>query len=131
VLSHLLMKTLLSLGFLASTLFLASAASADVPPPNEAQCQTKKVGDSCTTDDGKSGACATSTCTRLDYSQGSPPGTEEYECKLCDESAPQTGEESSESGGGCSIGAGDVGSGLALMGLALPLLTFLRRRRSS
>ena len=66
------------------------AARADVAPPNLGGCQDKKAGDACKTDDGKDGYCKTSTCSRNDYSQGTPPRSVDYECLLCTEGAPPT-----------------------------------------
>jgi len=62
----------------------ASSARADVPPPNTTGCSTKKAGDACDTDDSKKGACKEATCSRLDYSQGTPPRSIEVPCLKCE-----------------------------------------------
>jgi hypothetical protein len=93
---------------LASLLALApSVALADVLPPN-ATCGNKKAGDSCETEEGKTGACKASECSRLDYSLGTPPGTEEYDCMLCVEGEATSAPTGSSSGNGksrrCAVG---------------------------
>jgi hypothetical protein len=73
------------------TLLLAvHPASADVPPPNRAQCDGKVAGEACQTEAGTAGACAASTCSRLDYSHGTPPGSVDYACTLCVEGGDVT-----------------------------------------
>ncbi|MFO0755374.1 MAG: hypothetical protein U0359_02720 [Byssovorax sp.] len=114
----------------ASFVSLAPAAKADVPPPNKAQCDKAKEGDACVTDDKKDGACTKDMCSRLDYSDGSPPSTVTEPCLLC--KAGATPSESSSSGGsssgGCSV-AGGVPARSALW-VAPALLFALRRRRA-
>lgn len=66
---------------------LLTVAHADVPPANTEGCSGKAAGDACTTDAGEDGGCVTSTCSRLDYSNGTPPTSVDYECLLCDASA--------------------------------------------
>ncbi|MEW5742287.1 MAG: hypothetical protein AB1938_25445 [Myxococcota bacterium] len=61
----------------------ASTAWADIPPPDVSGCNGKEVGAACRRDDGSPGACAKSTCTRNDYSEGPPPKTVNYECLRC------------------------------------------------
>lgn len=58
-------------------------AWADVAPPNTSDCRTKKEGDSCQTDDKLTGSCQKQTCQRLDYSDGTPPSTVNYDCLVC------------------------------------------------
>ncbi len=73
------------------TLLLAvHPASADVPPPNRAQCDGKVAGEACQTEAGTAGACTASTCSRLDYSHGTPPGSVDYACTLCVEGGDVT-----------------------------------------
>lgn len=66
---------------------LLTVAHADVPPADTEGCSGKAAGDACQTDAGEDGGCVTSTCSRLDYSNGTPPGSVEYECLLCDTAA--------------------------------------------
>jgi hypothetical protein len=66
-------------------LLASGAAQADVPPPDSTQCVGKAAGDGCTTDMGSEGSCQTATCSKLDYSNGTPPTSVDYECLLCEE----------------------------------------------
>jgi hypothetical protein len=63
--------------------FLAGVALADIPPSDTSGCNGKAAGDSCKRDDGSAGACAKSTCSRNDYSNGPPPTQVQYECLRC------------------------------------------------
>jgi hypothetical protein len=58
-------------GVLVLLLGAAHVARGDVPPPNLSQCDGKRVGTSCVTDNGKDGACQTSSCSR--HSLAPPP----------------------------------------------------------
>jgi hypothetical protein len=121
---------------------LAGAARADVPPPNSTECDTKKPGDACTDDSGKAGACTSSTCTKLDYSHGTPPTTVSYPCTLCvaggTADSGSGGDAGSTSGGsssggksGCSMAPPVVGTnGAAGWGVAAFAMSLRRRRRS-
>jgi hypothetical protein len=71
-------------------LFLAAPALADVPPPNTTDCATKAAGAACKKDDGAAGTCLKATCSRLDYSGGTPPQSVSYECVTCGD-APKSG----------------------------------------
>lgn len=72
---------------LLATLLLATPARADEgPPPSMFACGGKKAGDSCSTDDGV-GTCVNSSCSRLDYSKGTPPGVVSHDCLKCQKSA--------------------------------------------
>jgi hypothetical protein len=93
-------------------LLLAVPAFADVPPANTIGCSNKKAGEACETDDKKSGACRDSTCSRLDYSQGTPPKSVQAPCLKCEPKA-----------GGCS----STGA-VALPALAFAVLSLRRRR---
>lgn len=73
---------------LLATLLLATAARADeAPSPSMFVCEGKKVGDACTSESGP-GTCVQSTCSRLDYSRGTPPTTVSRDCLQCQKSAP-------------------------------------------
>ena len=74
-----------SLTFLAvaTTWLFATSALADVAPPDISDCRKRAAGDSCQTDDGKTGACEKDTCYRNDYSDGPPPRSVAYECLRC------------------------------------------------
>lgn len=99
---------------------LVSSAFADIPPSDLEGCEGRAAGASCKTDAGKSGACVDTTCSKLDYSNGTPPSSVNYDCRLCDASAKPAEEP------GCNVVSG--GTGLVVMSvlLAVPLL---RRRR--
>ncbi len=102
--------------FASVLLSLCLYARADVPPANVEGCEGKVAGDACTDDAEKRGACVKSTCSKLDYSNGTPPSSVDYECLLCDDAAAPDS--------GCSHGGPSVGLVGLLVGLPL-----LRRRR--
>lgn len=113
---------------------LAAPAWADVPPPNAEGCDMKSAGDACKTDDDKDGTCVEDTCSKLDYSDGSPPGTITYACVLCN--GPASSSSSSSSGGAaaeggtCSFGRGASSGAACALALAAGALFLTRRRRS-
>lgn len=73
----------LPLALFALALVAPSSARADLPPPEENMvCADKKVGDACELS-GARGACVSDSCSRLDYSNGTPPETVSYECLRC------------------------------------------------
>jgi hypothetical protein len=125
-------------------LVLPRTLRADVPPPNSAQCTGKNAGDTCTTDDSKAGACQSSTCSKLDYSDGTPPGTKTYPCLLCTAGAPSSTTTTTststssasatptEGGSGCSVGFAARVAGAGGIALIVPaIVLFARRRRSA
>jgi len=57
--------------------------------PQEEACKDRAVGDACTLPNRQLGTCASSTCNRLDYSQGSPPRSVEEACVVCQAGAAQ------------------------------------------
>jgi hypothetical protein len=61
----------------------SSLSLADVPPPNSQGCLNKNAGDACTDDSNVARTCVAQTCTRLDYSRGTPPTSMTYACNLC------------------------------------------------
>jgi len=126
-------------------LAVAGTAHADVPPANMT-CGALKPGDACTTDAAQPGICTAGTCSKLDYSGGSPPKSVSYACVTCEAAA--AGSSSSSASGSTSSGGGIGSSGngassrgcsmpgtpteregslLLVVALALPLL---RRRRA-
>lgn len=125
---------------LAVILAVAGTARADVPMPDATACDTRKLGDACTTSAGEPGVCATSTCSRLDYSHGTPPGTTEYPCTLCTAGrAGAAADAGATTGSGtaipaphnsrCSLeAAGAPSEGLLFLAVAV-VLPLLRRRR--
>ena len=75
-----------SLAFGAVVLGSASA-SADVIDPRTEACSSKEEGEACDAM-GKSGVCKKATCSRLDYSQGTPPKSKSYDCIRCQPGEP-------------------------------------------
>lgn len=78
---------------LALTVFAAfvatpSAARADLIPPDVSGCSGKSAGDACKLSGGGDGQCGKSTCSKLDYSQGTPPKSVTYDCLKCGAAAP-------------------------------------------
>ena len=102
-------------------LALCIVARSDVPPPNTEGCEDKSAGDACKTDAEEDGGCVQRTCTRLDYSQGTPPSSVEYACLQCDPAAAPDDDTI------CGLTGGTVP--LGLFGLALSLPLALRRRQ--
>lgn len=66
---------------------MAGAAWADVPPADVDGCYNRSAGDACKRDDGSDGTCAASKCVKLDYSEGVPPKSIEYDCLKCEAKA--------------------------------------------
>jgi hypothetical protein len=131
---------LILLASLLAVLVWPRPLRADVPPPNSAQCNGKNAGDTCTTDDGKSGACASSTCSKLDYSDGTPPGTKTYPCLLCNAgpaptttttttSSASSSATPSEGGSGCNVGFAARAAGAGGIALIVPAIVLFSRRR--
>ncbi|MEZ4449460.1 MAG: MYXO-CTERM sorting domain-containing protein [Nannocystaceae bacterium] len=123
-----------------ASLALSGVAHADEgPPPENIVCGDKKVGDACEVD-GAAGTCVADSCTRLDYSNGTPPETVSYECLRCQPGAApkpeaQPAEKSAaeapkpvETKSGCRIDGDDRGAPLGLA-LGLALVCVGRRRR--
>jgi hypothetical protein len=129
---------------LASSFLSSRVALADLAPPPD-PCDGKAKGDPC-----DSGVCVAETCSKLDYSKGTPPSSMEYECIKCrakpaDEAkpaavtptaapvtpAPASTPKSAPApkSGGCSI-AGD-GGGLSLALLLVLGVGYRRSRRAS
>jgi hypothetical protein len=94
---------------LLAVMGFATAALADVPPPDVSDCQSKAAGDACKTDGSQSGACQKQTCSRLDYSDGSPPSTVQYDCLKCVAGAAPA------KSGGCAAAPGAALAALALL----------------
>jgi len=131
---------------LASSFLSSRVALADLAPPPD-PCDGKAKGDPC-----DSGVCVAETCSKLDYSKGTPPSSMEYECIKCrakpaDEAkpaavtptaapvtpastpAPAPAPAPASKSGGCSI-AGD-GGGLSLALLLVLGVGYRRSRRAS
>jgi len=109
-----------------ATLFAASSALADVPPPDTEGCNGKAAGNACETDEAVAGACKDSTCTILDYSMGTPPVSKDVPCLVCDDTLQPTNPPPKS---GCSIGTTSAGA-LGIAWLAAVVALKLRRRRS-
>lgn len=69
-------------------MLFAGVALADIPPSDTSGCNGKQAGEACKRDDGSAGACAKSTCSRNDYSNGPPPTQVQYECVRCGDAPP-------------------------------------------
>jgi len=127
------MKKILLLSSVLSSLLLASAARADVAPPNLEPCVGKAIGAFCLTATAVPGTCQNSTCQRIDYANwnrdaSSSPPSLSYPCVLCTAIVtPPPGE-----GCSCTIGQGSLARRAApwLMAGAFSLLFLFRRRRS-
>jgi len=127
-------KSILTLGLFAALAF-ATPARADVPPPNSAGCMGKVAGDACQKDDMSAGTCESQTCTKLDYSMGTPPVSVDYTCVLC--SGPAGGSSSSSSSGGgesdeeggCSVRGGGMAGAAGAWILGAAVLMLARRNR--
>ena len=118
-----------------ASLLLAAPALADVPPPNTQSCQQAQEGAACKTDDGVAGACQKQTCSRLDYSNGTPPTSKSYDCLVCVAGSPSSGDAGAGTGSKCSVSAPGRAAGtrapaalLALLGATLLLLRRSGRR---
>lgn len=92
-------------------------------------------GDACTLPNNQAGACADSTCNRLDYSGGSPPKAIEEPCLVCKPGEPHDGPSAAKptpndppaSTSQCRVDRHDTSpAGLALL-VSLGLV--IRRRR--
>lgn len=84
--STLLFTTCLLAGVITWPLGAAAAppmVGGDSGSPEEQACMGKVVSDPCTLPNGSAGACGDGTCSRLDYSQGSPPKATEEACIVC------------------------------------------------
>ena len=118
----------------AASLFAASAARADIPPPDTCRTEHAACDNAGETYD-KTGVCTAATC-----SKGSASGqTTTYECLKCEpavvgaagatttdtETDPQKDE------GGCSVGTLGTERGIAtlMLGFGLVALGISRRRR--
>jgi hypothetical protein len=128
----------LALGIVAS-FAVANPAFADVPPPDTFGCNMKAAGDACQKDDMSAGSCAAQTCSKLDYSMGTPPKTVEYACLVCTSSASASssssssssgGGDGSEDEGGCSVRPGGVAGALSAWVLGAAVLLLSRRSRA-
>lgn len=74
---------LLAASILVACMAFGGPARADeAPPPSYYSCSGKAVGAVCEADEGP-GTCVASTCSRLDYSQGTPPRTIQSDCLKC------------------------------------------------
>lgn len=127
---------------LASSLLLPQAARADIVPPDLAACGGKAKGDACE-DGGQPGTCQPDRCSKLDYSNGTPPSSVDYDCIKCVAGAPTPAAAATttptpataptpiapgpKAASGCTV-AGD-GGGLMLALLLLLATTGYRRSR--
>lgn len=120
----------------AGLMFAGSARADEAPPPSFFVCAGKSPGDACEGDFG-AGACVASTCSRLDYSKGSPPETVSRDCLKCQPPTPPAQSvvttpapsppataPAPETRGACQIGPGVGAPFLVLLALAM-----VRRRR--
>ena len=68
---------------LGLTLAVPSLAHADLVAPGANECNDKPLGGACQIFGGGQGVCRKTTCSKLDYSQGVPPKSKEYDCVRC------------------------------------------------
>lgn len=125
--------SILAFALLAS-LSLPSLARADVPPPNFEGCDMKKAGDACVKDDKSNGTCVQQKCSKLDYSNGTPPTSVEYDCILCSgppgATPPDDAADDAAEDEGCSVALPGVTAGSMSAGAAIAAgLLVMRRRR--
>lgn len=118
----------------AASLFAASAARADIPPPDVCQTEAAACHNAGETYD-KDGVCTKTTCSR-----GSASGqVTTYECLKCEAStapgaagaATVTETDAAKDEGGCNIRAIGTEKGIAslMLGLGLLALGISRRRQ--
>ena len=105
---------------------IVTPAFADIPPDDSAGCMSKAAGDACQKDDMSNGTCTSSTCTKLDYSMGTPPTSVEYACLLCKSGSNGA----SDDEGGCSMKRGGVVGAAGAWILGAAVLMFARRTRA-
>jgi MYXO-CTERM domain-containing protein len=68
----------------------AAPVHADLIDPGEEACGGKEEGDECDLEGGQgSGVCAKQTCSKLDYSEGTPPKSKDYDCLRCQPGEPE------------------------------------------
>jgi hypothetical protein len=120
--------SILAFALLAS-LSLPTLARADVPPPNLAGCDMKKAGDACVKDDDSDGTCVQQKCNKLDYSNGTPPTSVEYDCILCSGPPGATPSGDAAEDEGCSVAHPGVAAGSMSAGAAIAAGLLLMRRR--
>lgn len=87
---------------------LPLTATADLIPPDADACDGKSAGDPCQINGVEDGLCTTSTCSKLDYTDGTPPKSVEYECLRCE---PAESEPSTNSGTTSGTESGDTTTG--------------------
>jgi hypothetical protein len=124
--------SILAFALLAS-LSLPAPARADVPPPNLAGCDMKKAGDACLKDDDSDGTCVQQKCSKLDYSNGTPPTSVEYDCTLCSGPPATTpeGDTDDAADDGCSVALpGVTASWISAGAAAIAAVLLMRRRRA-
>lgn len=95
------------------SLGLSSVAGAAPPAgagPEEEACGGRSVGDACTLPNRALGTCQDGTCSRLDYSGGSPPKAIEQACVVCQPGAAHDGPPALGSGGAPPDDANEVDS---------------------
>lgn len=112
---------------------IVTPAWADVPPDDSAGCVSKAAGAACQKDDMSNGTCTSATCTKLDYSMGTPPTSVEYACLLCksgSNGAGASGSQPSDDEGGCSMKSGGVVGAAGAWILGAAVLMFARRTRA-
>jgi hypothetical protein len=121
--------SILAFALLAS-LSLPSLARADVPPPNLAGCDMKKAGDACVKDDDSDGTCVQQKCSKLDYSNGTPPTSVEYDCILCSgPPAAANDPAAAADDDGCSVALPGVTASSMSAGAAIAAALLWMRRR--
>lgn len=78
--------TILGIALFAAT----TTARADVLPPGGDPCANAVAGGTCSQASGDPGTCVAGKCSKLDYSQGSPPRSIETDCLRCEPTGAAT-----------------------------------------
>jgi MYXO-CTERM domain-containing protein len=124
------MKTFLGLASAMIVPFGTATSFADVIPPEVLVCNALDAGAPCPSartspfvPDTTTGSCQSATCSRIDYSQGTPPvGSVQYPCLKCiatgggggvsatGPNAGSAGRPQSTDGGAVSVGGAAIGA---------------------
>lgn len=72
-------------------LLVPARSRADLPPPAiQTACDRSTAGAACEHPSGQPAQCVAAKCSKLDYSQGTPPRSIEHDCLQCQPGAAAT-----------------------------------------